>query len=1138
VRIDRATPGASVFVADDKGRPVEVLRFMHERASGGVGVWMVAAGDGRIEAHENLDIGPIPLVGETTWLRILATPLGLRCALSADGVHWASPWSIRGGIVPRQLGIALRAGEESRSIRIGKIAWSELEGLAKLAPEELVVTAASVADASNFREWRDRTSRGRPANVDEAVWRRAAAIAALTRGANAELSRYLVADLAESVVDADLPLDARVAALDDLSRLASAWDDPERGKAMLEAYAAVGESDRDAASRPYTSVVGAMIRSPIRSRDGLAVDASRIARREILQLVDAQAWEPLDQLCRELRFRATNEERERWRQQGGSGSLVDWAQMLARRHVPGIEGEARPAMHPSWGDVLVEQFNTDAFNVLAEFQSAIEGQAYQDAAETIAGAGTKLVESTGTLGVLPDAKEEGLYVSLRVAIEQAMRAHPGLESAMQQRFGPTALLRVRKAIAEGNEPRIESATLQYHGTAAAAEAHVWLGNRALSIGEFARALAHFETAGQSSERSIAADAKHRARLAGALAGRKIGAPAESLVRIGDASMAAHEFEGVIEQLVARSAAAALANDTSDAATMQPPVAPGEFQVAARGTFRLGPIAPPPQLEGRRGSRMEVDWFARSTALAVHGNLLLVNGRTSAAAFDTQTGARLWDANFAGPAGDARSWPTSCLRPAFLGEGIFVRWIGKDGPVLVCLDRKTGRQIWQAQTEAQELIVGDPFFAQDEVMAIAARPDALGQSWQLSLASFDEETGALLRARPLVRLAEPWREIGVCRATLDHGRLFIALGSVVVCCDLAGQVHWVRTTPHIPESVDSWSRVRHHDAPIVVDDRVFIASPTVRKVLCLEASSGRTIWQRSDMDIVGLAAVSAGKVVLRNARGLVGLEIGDGTPAWTYSAAELCEVLAEPGATMGVLIAQRADRTDDRRSRGGPELAWIDSDRGESLGTWRNSEWEQRGGQFGPVAVSAQGRLWGLRGADGRSESREVVELFPPGVEITNPPAAEEVKPPSVEMVAAELQQAADKTLAGWTVVSGSTDAAGTLVQHLESADTVLAVANEGTKVVFRRQATVAAGSKGRLRIKAGFLANENWHLHAMANDKVLAEKTIGGGGKADWERFELELAPFAGQRVNFEIIATSPDGKPRKTFWKRLEVTP
>jgi hypothetical protein len=98
------------------------------------------------------------------------------------------------------------------------------------------------------------------------------------------------------------------------------------------------------------------------------------------------------------------------------------------------------------------------------------------------------------------------------------------------------------------------------------------------------------------------------------------------------------------------------------------------------------------------------------------------------------------------------------------------------------------------------------------------------------------------------------------------------------------------------------------------------------------------------------------------------------------------------------------------------------------------------------------------------------------------------------MVAAELQQAADKTLAGWTVVSGSTDAAGTLVQHLESADTVLAVANEGTKVVFRRQATVAAGSKGRLRIKAGFLANENWHLRAMANDKVLAEKTIGEGG--------------------------------------------
>jgi hypothetical protein len=409
---------------------------------------------------------------------------------------------------------------------------------------------------------------------------------------------------------------------------------------------------------------------------------------------------------------------------------------------------------------------------------------------------------------------------------------------------------------------------------------------------------------------------------------------------------------------------------------------------------------------------------------------------------------------------------------------------------------------------------------------------------LSLASFDEETGALLRSRPLVRVADVWRELAVCETTLDQGRLFIALGSIVVCSDVGGQVYWVRSIPHVPASVDGWCRAQSHDAPIVVNERVIIAAPKVRKVICLEASSGRTIWHRSEIDIVGLAAVVSDKVVVRNAQGLIGVDINDGKLAWTYPVDGYCEVLADAEATTGILIARQPDRNTRGRNRGGPTLDWIDPANGQSAGTWLNAAWQQRGAQFGPVAVSAQGRIWGLRGQNPRAETRDVVELFPPGIEVPDAPPAEDVKPPPEEVVAAELQKAADKTLAGWKVTSGSTDPTGTLVQHVEAPDTVLAVADEDTKVAFARQVTVAGGSKGRLRIKAGFMANESWHIRATANDTVLTDKTIGGGGAANWERFELELAPFAGQTVNLEVTATSPDGKPRKTFWKRLEVTP
>lgn len=1138
VRVDGAAPGASVFLADDQGRQAEVLRFMHSRATGGAGVWIVAAGDGRIESYENLDAGPAPLVGETAWLRILCTAAGMRCSLSADGLHWANPWPVCPGIAPQRLGIALAPGEEPRVIRLGQIAWRELAGIAALAPAELVAAAMPASDAKDHREWRGRVADACPANVDAATWRRAAAVAALGGGKSAEVVRSALAELVEHVAEADLPLERRLRALDGLTLVSNVWDEPDRARALVRTYAALADTPSGPVARPYTALAEALIHSPVRSRDGVFVETDRLARREILHLVDSGDWDALDRLCRTLRFRADRELRERWRRRNdGGGSMVDWAQMLARRHVKGNADEPRPAMHPAWRDPLVEQFDTDAFNVLAEFRAAVEGEAFRDAADTIATAGAKLVEATDKLGVLPDAKDEGLYVSLRVAIEQAMREHPQLESAMQERFGPTALLRVRKAIAQANVALVEAATLQYHGTAAAAEAHLWLGNRALSVGEFARALAHFHAASENNRGPVSEEARQRARLAAAVAGRKTGEPATGLVRLGDESIAADEFEHVLDQLVARAAASPVAVDSPENNASRVPVEPVALRAVKRGDFRVGPIQPPRATEDVLGPRVAIDWFARTAAMAAHENLIVINGRTSAVAFDTEGGGRIWEAALRSSPGDAKQWPIASAQPLVVENRVMLRWLAKDGPVLVCLDAHSGRQLWQAAMESRQAIVGDPVFAQDDVFAIAAQPDALGQAWQISLVSFDDETGALLRSRPLVRLGEAWRELGACRATLDRDRLYVALGSAFVCCDLSGQVHWVRSLPHVPASVDGWCFVQAHDAPIVQGNRVFVAAPTVRKVVCLETASGRMAWQYSDADIVQLAALAGGCLVVRNGSGLAGLRADDGSVAWRFLADEYCRVLAGPDVAKGILIATRPDGEARSRGVGGPTLVWLDPASGKPVGRWSNEAWKERGGQFGPLAVSAAGRIWGLWGASSTGETREVVELFPPGVEPLMPPSDAPKDPPAANGIA-ELQKAADKTLPGWIVASGVLDPAGTLVKHLESDDTVLAIADARTSVGFTHQAAIAPGSKGRLRIKAGYAANEAWAIRVAAGDRVLLEKTIGGRGEPGWERFELELAPLAGQAVTFEVSARSPDGKPRRTLWKRLQVTP
>ena len=83
---------------------------------------------------------------------------------------------------------------------------------------------------------------------------------------------------------------------------------------------------------------------------------------------------------------------------------------------------------------------------------------------------------------------------------------------------------------------------------------------------------------------------------------------------------------------------------------------------------------------------------------------------------------------------------------------------------------------------------------------------------------------------------------------------------------------------------------------------------------------------------------------------------------------------------------------------------------------------------------------------------------------------------------------------------------------------------------------MAAGKPGKLRIKAGYVANETWQIRVMAGDRKLLETNLGGKPQPGWERYELDLTPLAGKEFTLEVIATSPDGAAKKTLWKRLEV--
>src|SRR5207244_1713450 len=113
-----------------------------------------------------------------------------------------------------------------------------------------------------------------------------------------------------------------------------------------------------------------------------------------------------------------------------------------------------------------------------------------------------------------------------------------------------------------------------------------------------------------------------------------------------------------------------------------------------------------------------------------------------------------------------------------------------GPMLVCFDKIDGKLLWSSEQRQNEYLVSDPLFVQEQLVCLTlARQDQRENLLRLSI--FDSESGDILAQYPLVELRESWWQRRVCEAApLDDG-LVAALGGLVVCADLAGNVRWVR-----------------------------------------------------------------------------------------------------------------------------------------------------------------------------------------------------------------------------------------------------------------------------------------------------------------------------------------------------------
>lgn len=1121
-------PGTGVFLGDAKGRPQHQVAFFRESRTGWPSFGFIPPGDTRIESNVDINQQLAPYALKRQWLRLVLGCGTLKCWISPDGVHWSrvlTPVQSAGGLAAySQLGVYCLKSDKPRSIQLNRIEVRELSGLTSLAPREVLERALSLSGDGDMElgGWLQTVIENQPAGVDQGAWRRACAIRSLAVGPRTKLALGLLTGLLDEGLSLSLPAADRLRLLEDAALLAPTWEGAEAqdlANQLARRYERLGKTlAHEGELRPYTAVATALLTAPIATEAQLPTIPESLVLEELVNLMERDQWEEAVDVCRRLEYWTRTSDSSR-RAQGREGlmALCEWTQGSAFRNLPSKRGGNSTVLKSEWRHPLVEVLSKEGYNILAEFNAALDGESFADACQIISNA-----DPQGALGLLPDSRDARLLISLPGAVSLAMREHPNLRQTMNEQFGPRGRLRVQQAIADGDLVALEAATTQFSGTQAAAEAHLWLGDRALSSGDFTHAIGQYQLA--LAGHLPPALLRPRLRLSAALLGRNEGAPVAEPVTLGNESFTAAEFETLVADALGNRStqdAPSLADMSAGRDAIVPSL--GEYE-ARRWAELKGAIGEDPQQTPYR----DLDWVGRQTAVTVAGDIMYVANRFQVSAYELDGGNRKWITEFEG-SGRTHSWPLTPMTPAVTGDRLFVRRLTKLGPDLVCLTTKKGSQLWR--TKFSQLVLCDPLIVQDQLFVLTATSlqDPL---MQVSLCNVDPETGSVLSQRPLFQLRDLWSRQIPSHAVVVDDKIVATIGGSVVCCDLLGQVRWLRRQTWIPQPLEVAWETRYRQAPLVLPKHVIVSAPGVRTVECLEQSSGRRTWHLVLPDLRRMVGIDGDKLVLETVTGLQGHDVETGQLVWQREAADLLHAQA-CGSSGQVVYACK--------QRGGPDewrvtLVWVDAQTGIEAGRSPLANLSDKSPAAGPL-VAHQDRLWMCFGRGGRDTSREIYELVRQGSARQGDLAENPLRHWNVPLDEV-LRTSAATALPGWTLLSGEADKQTRLHADVRGQSAVLAtLASSRRPVKFVRPLNVPQGSRAKLVLKVGHDPDAKWGLDVrVGGDSLLSQTVETSSSDGGWKQFEVDLSRYSGRSEWLSVGQRDVGGKASYAYWRKVDV--
>ncbi|MCA9245586.1 MAG: PQQ-binding-like beta-propeller repeat protein [Planctomycetales bacterium] len=1127
--LSSAAAGTGVYLGDEAGKPLYTLRFLESEPAKQLLLKELVIYDNRTESSDKLESKPAPLVSFPAHVRLVIAGSRLKAYVGGDGEHWGQiydPLPLSHDKPIRTVGVYAIKGLDLSAIQLAKLSVRSFPALDQLAAVDLVGQAPAIV-ARDYGDWLEQALGQQPDEVATEPWLRACALRTLGAGIGGNHARQLVLRLlADGLADAD-SLAAKWAFSEDLAAASDNWisGDIGVGWPTLEPYldGLAREALASADPRPYTRLGEFGAALPFWTGDGQRLTPTRAAHDELVANATREDWRSVAALTRTLKTRPDETLR----------TVVAWAEVAASPHVPAL------AEHMAQSDVRYRHpveidISREGFNRLAEIDAALAGGAEREACELITA-----LPSWESFGWLL-AGDADRWTSLPQAIEERFAANPRLAEIMQQDFLDRAELRLRQAIDRGEVAAVERIPLQFHATATAAAAQLWLGKRYLSSGDLLRAVGYFRAFRTGAADQRDADVVTHELLAramfgdfrvddqGPVASDVVTWPElpESAVRLADRDVSPGDFMTMLRDF--SKLAREPLGDENVAASAEPDrfPQPAEFDVQRRARLDQTLGANPGNRPGAYAAK-PIDWVARQLGVATSGNWLVAHNRFGITGYDLTSGQRRWHENLGDNKAETHAWPLAPFQPTIVGQRVFARRLLQAGPGLACIALNDGKPVWKVEAGENRFFVSDPVIAGQLVLVL--RAEISPRNAAVHLAALDRDSGEALWDRPLLDFDKSFVDHPSCTLVRHEDTLLATLPGVVACCRLDGSPLWARRQAWFPPNVSlNWTD-QFLQPPRIADGKAYVVQPGTPSLQCLEAATGRVLWRRLMPHVGRILGVRGDKLIVEESEWLVAIDAGSGELLWQHKLDAPLEMRLLDDEQ--IIYARR--ESDLRSNRKTPQFVWLDLETGQPQASALVDLLAHDEPFVGPAILHGE-KFWVFSGVGSGDPARDFTEL------IAKAPAAQlsarfDTSSNWFDDAPVPLRDAAAQVLKDWKLLSGLyvNKAAVLGPQPGSSRPSVALEATDAAPLRLARRIALPAGTKPKLILGA------IRHGHAPQKLEVLVD------GQSIWKSDEsqnvdqphrVDLSAFAGQQVWIVVRQwQSPGGNP-EVYWDRLEI--